>query len=455
MERTKRRQHTRHAMAIVIVAVMSATGWIVVERRDAATHRAASIATAAADAAIEAEIRTNDIAFYEQRAARDPESAGDRAQIATLYFQRARETSQFADYIRAEDAARAAIALRTAHNSAAFGVLASTLLAQHRFVEARDVARSLAEANPQVDAFRAMLGETCLELGDYACANAAFESIRGQGRAALGSAPRLARWAEIRGDTAQARRLLRWARAAADSSPELPREQRAWFHLRIADLDLRQGRTSAAERELHAGLGVLPNDHRLLAAMARVAAVRHDWQRAIAYGDSSIAITLDPATLGIVSDAYAALGDSARAQEYFQTMQVAVGQQPGTYHRAWSLFLLDHNRQVAEVLAAVQAELETRRDVFGYDLLAWALYKQGRPLEARAAMSNALAQGTQDALLFYHAGMIERAAGNPATAADYLRRALAVAPEFDAIAPSIARAVLDTLGREAPRVASR
>ncbi|HUQ79606.1 MAG TPA: hypothetical protein VM076_00640, partial [Gemmatimonadaceae bacterium] len=432
MEREKRAQLTRNAAAILVVGVVAASGWIIVERRDTAARRAATIAAAAADAATEAEIRTKDIAFYEQRASRDPESAGDRAQIATLYFQRARETSQFEDYSRAERAARAAIALRTAHNSAAFGVLASTLLAQHRFVEARDVARSLAKGDPQVDAFRAMLGETCLELGDYACAKTAFESIRGQGRAALGSAPRLARWAEIRGDTAQARRLLRWARAIADSSPELPREQRAWFHLRMADLDLRQGRTSAAKRELRAGLDVLPNDHRLLAAMARVSAVQHAWRDAIAFGDRSIAVTLDPATLGLVSDAYAALGDTTRAQEYFQTMQVAVGQQPGTYHRAWSLFLLDHDRQVDDVLEAAQAELSTRRDIYGYDLVAWALYKRGRPLEARAAMSSALAQGTQDALLFYHAGMIDRAAGYPASAADYLRRALAVAPEFDA-----------------------
>jgi hypothetical protein len=83
------------------------------------------------------------------------------------------------------------------------------------------------------------------------------------------------------------------------------------------------------------------------------------------------------------------------------------------------------------------------------------LYKDGRPLEARAAMTNALAQGTQDALLFYHAGMIERAAGNPVVAANYLRRAVTVAPEFDAFSPAIARAVLDTLGPDGRRVASR
>jgi hypothetical protein len=40
--------------------------------------------------------------------------------------------------------------------------------------------------------------------------------------------------------------------------------------------------------------------------------------------------------------------------------------------------------------------LETRRDVYGYDLFAWALYKSGRTAEARRVMSQALAWGTED-----------------------------------------------------------
>jgi tetratricopeptide (TPR) repeat protein len=450
MNRTMKRWPTRRAVLVLIAAVVATagTGWRIVAQHAAARSSAAAV-VAAADAAAEVEVRTKDIAFYETRAARDPESAGDRAQLAALYFQRARETSDFHDYVRAEESARSALALRTQHNGAAFAVLASTLLAQHRFVEAREFARRLVASDPDVDAFRAMLGETCLELGDYAGAQEAFASIRGQRRAALAVAPRLARWAEIRGDTAQARNLLRWARARADSAAELPREQRAWFHLRLGELDLRQGRPGRAEREFRAGLAVLPNDHRLLAAMARLAAGRHEWRDAIRYGDSSVAITLDPATLGIVADAYAALGDTAKAAEYVRTMEVAVGQQPGAYHRAWSLFLLDHDRQGTQVLEAAEAELAARRDIYGYDLLAWALYKQGRPLEARRAMANALAQGTQDAMLFFHAGMIERAAGNAAAARDFLSRALAVAPAFDPSAASIAQAVIDTLARAA------
>ncbi|MEO6525866.1 MAG: tetratricopeptide repeat protein [Gemmatimonadaceae bacterium] len=438
----------RWSIALAAAAAVSGGGtwWNV--RRLAATERLSVMQSAAAVVA-EREVRTADVAFYEARAAGDPEGAADRTHLAALYLQRARETSDEQDYLRAEQTARASLGLRTKRNDAASVVLASALLAQHRFAEARDVARQLVAAEPSVDAYRALFGETCLELGDYAGARAAFDSIGRNGRRSLSVAPRLARWAEIQGDTTHARAILREAVKAADQQPELPREQAAWFHLRLADLYLRQGHDRGAERELREGLARQPGDHRLLAAMARLAAVRAEWRDAIRYGDSAIAIVLDPATLGVVSDAYAATGDTAKASEYAAAMKVAVGRQPGAYHRAWSLYLLDHGRSVPEVLAAAQAELAGRRDINGYDLAAWALYKSGRFGEAREAIATALAQGTQDATLFYHAGMIARAAGDPAAARDYLQRALTIAPTFDYAAPAIARAVLDTLRRTA------
>jgi hypothetical protein len=108
-------------------------------------------------------------------------------------------------------------------------------------------------------------------------------------------------------------------------------------------------------------------------------------------------------------------------------MEVAVSGQTGPFHRAWSLFLLDHDRRVAEVLARARAEIAVRRDVYGHDLLAWALHKSGRNAEARAAISAAIALGTRDAMLLRHAAAIERALGSEAAARDYERRIEALA----------------------------
>jgi len=366
--------------------------------------RATAIARAQADAGRR---RDADIGFYAARVARDSIGAADRARLAALYLQRARETGDFADSRRAEALARRSLALRVAHNGQAYVLLASALLAQHRFTEALSVARALDVRDPGVPGHRALLAEVELELGQYDAARPVLESLW-PARHDLTVAPRLARWAEIRGDTALARRLLEAALAAAHQRGDLPAEQLAWFYLRVGDFALRYGRPEAADDALQRGLAVFPGDYRLLAARARLAASRARWRDAIAYGEQTIASVPDPATFGVISDAYAAVGNTASAAEYGRAMEVAVLGQSGQWHRAWSLFLLDHHRRVPEVLAKVREELRTRRDVYGYDLLAWALHQAGRDTEARAAMRRALAWGTQDPQLLRHAAAIGR-----------------------------------------------
>src|SRR4029453_7409065 len=122
-----------------------------------------------------------------------------------------------------------------------------------------------------------------------------------------------------------------------------------------------------------------------------------NWNAAVEYGSRAIAVQLDPATLGTMSDAYAALNDTAQARSFADAMAVAALSQPGAIHRAWGLFLLDHDRDVARVLCEARADIATRRDVYGYDLLAWALFKSGRVDDARNAATAALSQSTEDA----------------------------------------------------------
>jgi tetratricopeptide (TPR) repeat protein len=391
-------------------------------------------------------IRDLDIEFYQARVAHDPRSARDLTQLAGLYLQRGRETADNEDVVRAEAFARRSLGLRHGRNDAAYGVLASSLLAQHRFVEAHEAARGLLASDSTSVAARGLLAETALELGRYEEAGRLFGAL-GTYQGELGVAPRLAHWRELCGHPEEARRLLRQAAAEADHRHGVPREQVAWFHLRLGDLALRSGHLAEAERELQTGLRIAPEDYRLLGTLARLYAVRHDWLRATEVGEHALAHALDPATLGLLDDAYTARGDTAKAGEYYRAMALSVLRQPGPYHRAWSLFLLDHDREVPLVLTKVEAELRARRDVYGYDLLAWALHKSGRDADALAPMRQALALGTRDAMLYFHAGMIARGAGNRALARARLETALSINPFWHPSQPATARAVLDSLAR--------
>ena len=382
---------------------------------------------AAAPKLSESKIRDLDIAFFEKRAAQDSTGANDRARLAMLYMDRARTTGGFSDYERAEQLARKSLALRTDHNTQTFSLLAAALLARHDFSDALTVAKTLDSLEPGIADHIALLGEIELETGDYAAAKAHFTSLKFDADQ-FTIAARVARWRELTGNADAARRLLRSAVKKVAHRDDLPREQVAWFYYRLGEVELRTGNLDSAESAYRRGLNVFPDDYRILGGLARLASVRKQWQPAIDYGNQAIAIQLDPAILGTISQAYSALGDTAEAAQYARAMTTSALRQPGPIHRAWGLFVLDHGAKtdVDRVLAKTRIEMKTRKDVYGYDLLAWALHRQGNDRAAHEAMQHALSQDTEDAQLYYHAGMIEQSLGDAVRARTYLDKASAL-----------------------------
>jgi tetratricopeptide (TPR) repeat protein len=356
----------------------------------------------------ERRIREADIAFFERRIERDPTGALDLVRLGGLLLARYRETGDEQDLEAAESAARRSLRNRLQRNAAAEQLLTAALLGQHRFLEAEAVARVLVTSAGDEGSAAAILGEVWLELGRYAAADSVFRSLLPR-QYDPAIAPRLARWLELRGRPGEARRLLESARDAARQRPELTRADLAWYELRLGELALRYGARAEARRRLEAGLALVPDHWRLLAARARLALETGDAATAIALGDSSLARHLDPATLATVGDAWVIRRDRSRAEAYFRALESAARAPRGGFHRAWYLALLDHDRRVPEVLAAVRNDLETRPDIYGWDLLAWALYKSGQLPEAREAMARALDQGTSDPLLARHARVIAAA----------------------------------------------
>jgi len=407
-------------LAAVLASVAAGAGSLALRARHAAPLAEAPRFTPA-------QMLDSNIAFYEGVAKRDPTGGMALGQLALFYMRRARATGDYQDVLRSEAAARKSLANRGAHNTRARQALAASLLSEHRFGDALGIAQDLAGRDASNAAFRASVGEIQMELGHYDDARASFAAVAGN-TSDLSVAPRLARWAELEGHPDSAYRLMNGALLAVIDRRDVPGEQKAWFWLRIGDLQFRRGRISEAASDYQRGLAAHPNDYRLLTAMAKLEGARHEWQRSIDYGERAVAVSFDPATLGVMSDAYGALGDSAKADEYAHAMEIAVSRQATAYHREWSLFLLNHGRRVSEVLAKTQEELKSRQDIYGYDALAWALHASGRDREARDAMRHALALGTQDAMLFYHAAVIDRSLGARDAAAAELERARTLNP---------------------------
>jgi tetratricopeptide (TPR) repeat protein len=395
---------SRRALGYLVIAMVLVAALMQRQHREVAAKPLIALPTAAYN---ESKVRDRDIELYSRRILEDPSSATDRFILAGLLYTRSRNTGSTADLDRAEGLVRASIAERTQRNYQAFELLASLLMARHEFRQARAVASRADSLDPGTPSHLALLGEIELELGDYDAAAAHFKAVHYDGRNFTTGA-RLARWYELTGRIDLAREILKRAIVNVDRRDDLPCEQVAWFHYRLGELELRVGNVATADSAFLGGLARHPDDVRVLGGLSRAALVRGAWRQAVDFGERATAIQLDPATLGTVSLAYAQLGDTMQAASYRHAMSVSALKQPGVIHRAWGLFLLDHGtaRDRADVLRRARRELRDRKDVYGHDLMAWALYRNGQLGGARKEMRLALAQHTQDVMLAEHARAI-------------------------------------------------
>ncbi len=183
-----------------------------------------------------------------------------------------------------------------------------------------------------------------------------------------------------------------------------------------------------------------PTSHLAHWGLARVAAADGRIDEAIAQLDAAIAVVPLPEFVARRADLYGAArpptGDAKREANDRKTVLAIAqlsGEAAGVYDRTLSLYLSTTAIDPARALTLAQAEIGVRKDVYGYDALAWALLANGRAAEADAAMADALAFGTRDAKLLYHAGMIAAAVGDPGRARAQMQDALALDASFDPV----------------------
>jgi tetratricopeptide (TPR) repeat protein len=104
-----------------------------------------------------------------------------------------------------------------------------------------------------------------------------------------------------------------------------------------------------------------------------------------------------------------------------------------------ALFQVDHGIALPHALARARLAHAERPSIDGADVLAWALARNGRCAEALPYSQAALRLGTQDALKFFHRGMIERCLGHAPAARAWFRRALTLNPRFSLLWTPVAR----------------
>jgi tetratricopeptide (TPR) repeat protein len=381
------------------------------------------------------------IAEFQEKVKNNPKSPLLHTLLGQMYVRKARDSGDFSNYDRAEASLRRALELDKTSVSAQV-TLAQVLSANHHFHDALRLAREVYQKNPGEHGILLMIGDAHLELGNYADAEKAYRDLQRKEPAAYLES-RLARLAELKGQTAEA--LRRMQKAKEEEGPAaLSPEGRAWYDARLAEIHFEAGHLEDAAKHYQAALKIAPKSYVALAGLGRVRAAQGKIDEALDLYGQAIVIAANLPQLAELGDLYAHAGKDFLARLNYDKLEKTARDQPA-YHRELALFSCDHNRNLPQALELAQKELKVRKDLYTYDALAWALCKNGRFQEAETAMTEALKLGTADARLFYHAGMIYRGLGDKEKARTYLKRALALNPHFTLRGAEEARRTLETL----------
>lgn len=352
-------------------------------------------------------LRTDDrISLYDGLARSKPDNLHYKVLLAGAYIQKMRETTDFSYVARASGILDEAIA-RDGANYEALRLRTEVALERHDFKRAADLSLQLtriAESDPWN---YGTLGDAYIELGDYDKAADAYQKMINM-RPDLSSYNRAAHYRFLMNDMKGAVEIMK--RAIEAGSPAA--ENVAWCWVELGNYYLKSEQARDAEAAFGAALRTFPNYHPAWGGIgkARLAAGKNE-SAVEAFLRAQGIVPLPEYAAGLY-DAYSRMGKKAEAAKQLATLDAidALGRANGEKaNRSLALIFADHDYRLGRALELARAELEFRRDVYTYDALAWALYKNGRLEEAAKAMESAVRFHTPEPMFALHARKIQDA----------------------------------------------
>jgi tetratricopeptide (TPR) repeat protein len=335
-------------------------------------------------------------------------------QLGWTFVAKARESFDPGFYKLAEQCARC-IEKRSPQSQEARLLRGHVLQNLHRFKESEALARRLVEQRGLSFDY-GLLGDALMEQGKLNEAVEAYQRMMNL-KPDLHAYARAAHMRWLKGDLAGAIEAMQLAIGAAGAQDA---ESAAWVNTRLAFYEFQAGRFQEAEQRCAFALSFQNNYPPTLLLQGKMLLARNRFSEAVNALQNAAKLNPIPEYQWTLAEALRAAGRENEASGIeTQLRQHGASSDP----RTLALFLATRHESPETALRLARAELDSRSDVFTHDALAWSLAAAGNLIEARSEMQRALAEGTEDGRLFFHAGMIASQAGHAAEAEDWLGKA--------------------------------
>jgi tetratricopeptide (TPR) repeat protein len=381
------------------------------------------------------------IVQYQARVSHSP-SVANYDGLGAAYLQKGRETSDLSNYTMAEEALSKALELTSSWDVAAASPLthmAAVCMAEHRFADAASYAEQALAAGAGDPAPFAVLGDAYTDRGDYDKAQAAYGRL--QVAAPAGDEfpgmsymydTRISYLNLLHGHDASAISLMQQAIKLA-LEHHMPPENVAWTYYQLGEFFFHSGNLDDASKSYQEAILHYPGYYRGLGGLAKVRIAQKRYNEGIELYKQAIATIPLIEYVAALADVYENLGRREEFDKQYKLLEFigylsALNER--TYNRELAGFYADHNMKLPLALELAKRELDNRRDVYTRDVYAWCLYRNGKLQDAAQAIDAALSLGTNDALMFFHAGMIYRDLSDTSRSENYLSRCLAINSQF-------------------------
>jgi tetratricopeptide (TPR) repeat protein len=338
----------------------------------------------------------------------------DLEQLGWAFVTKARESFDPGFYKLAEQCARS-IELRNPQSQEAMLLRAHVLQNLHRFKESEILARRLVQQRGLSFDY-GLLGDALMEQGKLGDAVEAYQRMMNL-KPDLRAYARAAHMRWLKGDLDGAIEAMQLAVSAASPSDT---ESASWVNTRLAFYEFQAGRVSEAETRCALALSLQSNYPPTLLLKGKMLLGQSRFGEAVDALQNAVKLNPLPEYQWTLAEALRVAGKENEASAVeAQLCQRGASSDP----RTLALYLATRHESPETALRLARAELDSRGDVFSHDALAWSLAAAGKLTEAHSEMQRALAEGTQDARLLFHAGIIASQAGHSADAERWLRKA--------------------------------
>ncbi len=301
---------------------------------------------------------------------------------------------------------------------------AMVFLEQHAFADAKDAAsRLLLEDADDLGAL-GIKSDAALELGQFDEALTAAQKMMDL-KPDLASYARAAHLRWLQGDAEAAKKIYR---ASFDARDPRDPEPYAWVLTEAAMIFWHQGDIEGADKGFDKALEAFPDEPSALLGKARVALAQGNGKQAADFAEKAYGRGRYCEAAWLLGDARTRAGNESGANEAYKEL-VDCGRQ--TDKRTLAKFYAAKNRDIEEAAKLIEAEAKVRQDIYTRDAAAWVAYRRKDFDNARKEIDAALAHGTKEPLLLYHAGAIRLAMGDKKNGEKLVREALAMNPHFD------------------------